>query len=46
MTRAPRKGRTFDYLGEHPILARKKVGTVMKVLQAATQLCLAGRADG
>ena len=46
LTREPRNGRSFEYLGEDPILAGKMVGAVMKGLQAATQLCLAGRADG
>lgn len=34
LTREPRNGRTFEYLGEDPILAGKLVGQVMKGLQA------------
>ncbi len=34
ITREPRNGRTFEYLGEDPILAGKMVGSVMKGLQA------------
>jgi beta-glucosidase len=34
LTREPRNGRTFEYLGEDPILAGKMVGSVMKGLQA------------
>ncbi|MFZ0806745.1 MAG: glycoside hydrolase family 3 C-terminal domain-containing protein [Candidatus Sulfotelmatobacter sp.] len=34
LTREPRDGRTFEYLGEDPILAGKMVGAVMKGLQA------------
>jgi beta-glucosidase len=34
LTREPRNGRTFEYLGEDPILAGKMVGAVMKGLQA------------
>ncbi|HEY6337807.1 MAG TPA: glycoside hydrolase family 3 C-terminal domain-containing protein [Candidatus Sulfotelmatobacter sp.] len=34
LTREPRNGRTFEYLGEDPILAGKLVGSVMKGLQA------------
>jgi beta-glucosidase len=34
MTREPRDGRTFEYLGEDPILAGKLVGSLMKGLQA------------
>lgn len=34
LTREPRNGRTFEYLGEDPILAGKMVGQVMKGLQA------------
>lgn len=34
LTREPRNGRTFEYLGEDPILAGKMVGHVMKGLQA------------
>jgi beta-glucosidase len=34
LTREPRDGRTFEYLGEDPILAGKMVGSVMKGLQA------------
>src|ERR1700732_2871563 len=33
LTREPRDGRTFEYLGEDPILAGKLVGSVMKGLQ-------------
>src|SRR3954463_16675693 len=33
LTREPRNGRTFEYLGEDPILAGKLVGSVMKGLQ-------------
>lgn len=33
LTREPRNGRTFEYLGEDPILAGKMVGAVMKGLQ-------------
>jgi beta-glucosidase len=33
LTREPRNGRTFEYLGEDPILAGKMVGSVMKGLQ-------------
>jgi beta-glucosidase len=34
LTREPRDGRTFEYLGEDPVLAGKMVGSVMKGLQA------------
>lgn len=34
LTREPRNGRTFEYLGEDPLLAGKLVGQVMKGLQA------------
>src|ERR1700684_1375615 len=34
LTREPRDGRTFEYLGEDPILAGKLVASVMKGLQA------------
>lgn len=34
LTREPRDGRTFEYLGEDPVLAGKLVGSVMKGLQA------------
>ena len=34
LTREPRDGRTFEYLGEDPVLAGKMVGAVMKGLQA------------
>ena len=34
LTREPRDGRTFEYLGEDPILAGKMVGAVMKGEQA------------
>jgi len=34
LTREPRNGRTFEYLGEDPILAGKMVGAVMKGEQA------------
>jgi beta-glucosidase len=34
LTREPRNGRTFEYLGEDPILAGKMVGSVMKGRQA------------
>ena len=34
LTREPRNGRTFEYLGEDPILAGRLVGSVMKGLQA------------
>ena len=34
LAREPRDGRTFEYLGEDPILAGKMVGQVMKGLQA------------
>jgi len=34
LTREPRDGRTFEYMGEDPILAGKMVGSVMKGLQA------------
>lgn len=34
ITREPRNGRTFEYLGEDPILAGKMVASVMKGLQA------------
>jgi beta-glucosidase len=34
LTRDPRNGRTFEYLGEDPVLAGKMVGSVMKGLQA------------
>ncbi len=34
LTREPRNGRTFEYLGEDPILAGKMVGQVMKGEQA------------
>jgi beta-glucosidase len=33
LTREPRSGRTFEYLGEDPVLAGKLVGSVMKGLQ-------------
>src|ERR1700686_941239 len=33
LTREPRDGRTFEYLGEDPVLAGKLVGSVMKGLQ-------------
>ena len=33
LTREPRNGRTFEYLGEDPVLAGKLVGSVMKGLQ-------------
>ena len=34
LTREPRNGRTFEYLGEDPLLAGKMVGSVMKGLLA------------
>ena len=34
LTREPRNGRTFEYLGEDPVLAGKMVGSLMKGLQA------------
>ena len=34
LTREPRNGRTFEYLGEDPVLAGKLVASVMKGLQA------------
>ncbi|HSZ61994.1 MAG TPA: glycoside hydrolase family 3 C-terminal domain-containing protein [Terriglobales bacterium] len=34
LTREPRNGRTFEYLGEDPVLAGKMVGQVMKGEQA------------
>ncbi len=34
ITREPRNGRTFEYLGEDPVLAGKMVASVMKGLQA------------
>ncbi|MBZ5680976.1 MAG: glycoside hydrolase family 3 C-terminal domain-containing protein [Acidobacteriia bacterium] len=34
LTREPRNGRTFEYMGEDPILAGTMVGSVMKGLQA------------
>jgi beta-glucosidase len=34
LTREPRDGRTFEYLGEDPILAGKMVGQVMRAEQA------------
>jgi beta-glucosidase len=34
ITREPRDGRTFEYLGEDPVLAGKMVAAVMKGLQA------------
>lgn len=34
ITREPRNGRTFEYLGEDPVLAGKMVAAVMKGLQA------------
>ena len=34
LTREPRNGRTFEYLGEDPLLAGKLVGQVMKAEQA------------
>jgi beta-glucosidase len=34
LTREPRNGRTFEYLGEDPVLAGKMDGAVMKGLQA------------
>ena len=34
LTREPRNGRTFEYVGEDPVLAGKTVGAVMKGLQA------------
>jgi len=34
LTREPRNGRTFEYLGEDPVLAGKMVGQVMTGLQA------------
>ena len=34
LTREPRNGRTFEYMGEDPVLAGKMVGSVMKGLQA------------
>jgi beta-glucosidase len=33
LTREPRNGRTFEYLGEDPVLAGKLVGSLMKGLQ-------------
>jgi beta-glucosidase len=34
LTREPRNGRNFEYLGEDPVLAGKMVGAVMKGMQA------------
>ena len=34
LTREPRNGRTFEYMGEDPVLAGKMVGSVMRGLQA------------
>src|SRR5271165_5420721 len=34
LTREPRNGRTFEYMGEHPVLAGKMVGSAIKGLQA------------
>ncbi len=34
LTREPRNGRTFEYLGEDPVLAGKLVGSVMKAEKA------------
>ena len=34
LTREPRNGRTFEYLGEDPVLAGKMVGQVMRGVQA------------
>ncbi|MGC1450481.1 MAG: glycoside hydrolase family 3 C-terminal domain-containing protein [Candidatus Sulfotelmatobacter sp.] len=34
LTREPRDGRTFEYMGEDPVLAGKMVASVMKGLQA------------
>jgi beta-glucosidase len=34
LTREPRNGRTFEYLGEDPVLAGTMVGSVMKGMQA------------
>ncbi len=34
LTREPRNGRTFEYMGEDPVLAGKMVGSVMKGLQS------------
>ena len=34
LTREPRNGRTFEYMGEDPVLAGKMVGSVIKGLQA------------
>ncbi len=34
LTREPRNGRTFEYMGEDPVLAGTMVGSVMKGLQA------------
>ena len=34
LTREPRNGRTFEYLGEDPVLAGKLVGSVIKGMQA------------
>jgi beta-glucosidase len=34
LTREPRNGRTFEYLGEDPVLAGKMVGSAIKGLQA------------
>ena len=34
LTREPRDGRTFEYMGEDPVLAGKMVGAVIKGLQA------------
>ena len=34
LTREPRNGRTFEYMGEDPILAGKMVGSAIKGLQA------------
>jgi beta-glucosidase len=34
LTREPRNGRNFEYLGEDPVLAGKMVGSVMKGMQA------------
>jgi beta-glucosidase len=34
LTREPRNGRTFEYMGEDPVLAGRMVGSAMKGLQA------------
>ena len=34
LTREPRNGRTFEYMGEDPVLAGKMVGSVIKGIQA------------